>query len=421
MTSKLKTVFVHTYIDDKLTLAGRLDDKGEQGEFVYGKSYLENPKAYPLDPLNLPLKGEVFKTKKTKLNGGLPSSILDASPDSWGRRILMLHSDMKPREPLEFLLAANGGGVGSLRFSVDKDEVVERKEHNHLGDLANIQRAIQDVENDRTALPENLRQMLLDGSSMGGARPKATVEIEGRLWLAKFNRSDDVINQAQLEYASSLLAKDAGINTSNYRLESVGGKDVLLVERFDRTVENTPKHYLSARSLFPSRVNPALIGTDSPYSYMSLSNIITKITETPEKDRLELFKRATLNVLVSNVDDHAQNHGFLLNPTERFYKLSPSFDIVPQLNNIGIHSMHIGELGREGTLKNLLSSAKYYGITDDAAKGIVYDTQQVVKNWRDYARKAGLSSGEMGMIQNSFLFEREYKNKYTQVNNERTL
>jgi serine/threonine-protein kinase HipA len=241
MTSKgqgrVSAVYVWTQIQGEPVLAGRFERVDGVGVFYYAKSYIARQDAYPLDPVNLPLVGE--REFHTRANDGHFGVLLDSGPDSWGERVLGQLSQSRPRNKLEFMIAGNGEGVGSLLFSLSRSAVKMPDFHARTTvELSVIEQAARDVQSnksmDEEQLPAQVRQALVDSSWLGGARPKASIWVDGKAYMAKFSLSSDVYDQVKAEHASLMLARDAGFEVPNSQLVDLStGRQALLIERFD--------------------------------------------------------------------------------------------------------------------------------------------------------------------------------------------
>jgi len=395
----VKSLYVWTQINNEPVIAGKFEQNNRVGTFYYAESYLKREDAFPLDPINLPLVNN--KDFHTESNGGVFGALLDAGPDRWGQRVLAQLSPRKPKNSLEYLLAGNGDGVGSLLFSMSRNSIKIPNYKGHASDINQLEQAAQDLLKDEHLSPE-LKQMIMDnGSSMGGARPKATVLIDGVHYLAKFNRSNDLFNEARAEKASLDMARDAGIKVSDSRVihNPVTGHDVLLTKRFDFNEKGHKKHYLSANSL----LNLRKIRENDPGSgYPGLAEITRRFTKDPLESSIEVFKRMTFRVLLGDTDDHAKNYGYLYNVKEKHFEHSPMFDVLPHMNNIGNQALVVGEYGRQSSIKNILSMSESFGLKKNEAAQIIAEQAKIISQWRDYFRHAGISETEITIMSPCF-------------------
>jgi serine/threonine-protein kinase HipA len=217
------------------------------GRFVYGKSYLARGNAVAIDPVELKLAGGTYET--ARLNGVF-GALRDSGPDYWGRRVIEKRAGIPQLGELDYLLNSADDRAGALGFGLGQQPPAPRRKFNKTLELAKLQEIAEALMRDEDVKAEEAAQvqdLMLIGTSMGGARPKAVVEDVEGLWVAKFNRPDDRWNNTRVEHAMLELARTCGISVATSRVETVAGKDVLLVKRFDR--EKTGKGYTRARMI----------------------------------------------------------------------------------------------------------------------------------------------------------------------------
>ena len=298
------------------TTAGRFVlEKNQQGDplgrFVYGRSYLNNPDAVPIDPVELLLSEKTYET--VQLNG-IFGALRDAGPDFWGRRVIEKHAGKAQLGELDYLLESPDDRAGALGFGLNKVPPAPQRKFNKTLDLEKLQNLADALIKDEIPKDPDAAQvqdLILLGTSMGGARPKAVVQDDEGLWIAKFNRPDDRWNNTRVEHAMLRLARECGISTAESRIEAVAGKDVLLIKRFDR--EKTEKGYTRARmvsGLTLLRADEAL-EMRTRWSYVVLVEELRRVVAEPKKDARELFRRMCFNALISNIDDHPRNHAVI--------------------------------------------------------------------------------------------------------------
>jgi len=371
------------------------------GRFAYGRRYLERPNALPVDPVALPL-GEV--PKDVVANGGLYGAFRDASPDYWGRLVLSAELKVAPEalSEMDYLLRANASRVGNLDFRASLEQGEPPMRPPAFQALDELLEAASLLESGARVSPDLLR-LLAQGTSVGGARPKCTVELEDALWIAKFPARGDTVNFPRLEYATLALAQTCGITVPATRLVQAGSKDVLLVRRFDR--ERAAAGYLrfgflSALSLmeWDEWDRPA-------WSYPALADRMRATILAQPEQLHELFRRMVFNVLCRNIDDHPRNHGFLWG--KKGLALSPAFDIVPSptLPGVGTEfslSMALGERGREASLANALSMSPRFGLAKAEAERIVSEMRACAANWEEHYRGHVLSDEDIEAVRGSF-------------------
>ncbi|HYN78588.1 MAG TPA: type II toxin-antitoxin system HipA family toxin [Lamprocystis sp. (in: g-proteobacteria)] len=398
--------------ETKQVTAGRYtlgsDRRGvPEGRFVYGRSYLERPNAVPLDPFEIKLAPRVYTTNAL---GGLFGALRDASPDYWGRRVIARHlGNARPSE-MDYLLYSPDDRAGALGFGLNQVPPAPRRTFNQTLDLAKLQAAadavVADEEVPADSVGEQLGELLLIATSMGGARPKAVVEDNTGLWIAKFNRSDDGWNSARVEHAMLLLARSCGLATADSRVVTIGGRDVLLVKRFDR--EKTDGGYLRARmisALTLLRAQDTYQSRDK-WSYVLLAEEVRRACAQPAIDATELFRRMCFNALISNSDDHPRNHALIAKGTD--WKLSPAYDLTPAVP-VSLErrdlAMTCGDAGRFANANNLLSQSARFLLERHQAVGIIDRMQEKVSaRWYAIAREEGVTARDCDRIAGAFAY-----------------
>jgi len=377
------------------------------GRFVYGKSYLERDDAVPLDPVELKLSSRVYETTAMR---GVFGALRDAGPDYWGRLVIERYLGKGPLGELGYLLHSPDDRAGALGFGLGQKPPAPQRKFNQTIKLAKLQAIADAIVNDEElpAEPETAQaeDLLLVGTSMGGARPKAVVEDGDGLWLAKFNRPDDKWNNARIEHAMLALARTCGVTTAESKLVAIGGRDVLLVKRFDR--EKTNVGYQRARMVSALTL---LKAEDSPqsrdkWSYVLLVEELRRVSAEPKKDAAELFRRMCFNALISNTDDHPRNHALIAKA--RDWQLSPAYDLTPTPHVSIEHrdlAMICGDQGRFANAKNLLSQSARFLLSDDDAKTVVDAMRDRAKHtWYDVARSVGVSEKDCERISGAFAY-----------------
>ena len=377
------------------------------GRFVYGRSYLANPDAVPIDPIDLKLAGTTCRTTALR---GVFGALRDAGPDHWGRRVIERHVGLPQLGEIDYLLNAPDDSAGALGFGLGPKPPAPQRKFSRTLDLERLialADAIvsgEDVSDGPDAV--QVEDLMLVGTSMGGARPKAVVEDSDGLWLAKFNRGDDKWNHARVEHAMLRLASACGVRTARSRIEHVAGRDVLLVKRFDR--EKTSDGYLRARMMSGLTI---LRAEDTHqhrdrWSYVLLVEELRRISGQPRDDAGELFRRMVFNALISNTDDHPRNHAVIAMGAD--WKLSPAYDLTPStplsLERRDL-AMNCGDIGRYANARNMLSQcARFHLETDEAAAIIDGMESQVKASWHDVARREGVTEADCSMISGAFAY-----------------
>ena len=387
-----------------------------EGRFVYGRSYLERPNAVALDPALLKLSP---RTHSTVALGGVFGALRDASPDYWGRRVIQRHLGKAQPGEMAYLLYSPDDRAGALGFGLNQTPPAPKRAFNQTLDLEKLQ-VIADAIMADEDLPANagdvhhraaddhdqIEKLLMIGTSMGGARPKAVVEDEAGLWIAKFNRPDDTWNCARVEHAMLILARTCGLTTAESRVVGVGGRDVLLVKRFDR--EKTEAGYLRTRmisALTLLRAEDNYQARDK-WSYVLLAEEIRRVCAEPAQNAAELFRRMCFNALISNIDDHPRNHALIAKEAD--WKLSPAYDLTPAVPVGTEHrdlAMECGDAGRFANASNLLSqSARFLLDPVQAAEILDAMEAQVQSTWYANARATGVSERDCEKIAGAFAY-----------------
>lgn len=376
------------------------------GRLVYGKSYLARHDAVPLEPLELPLLERTFET--TRLNGVF-GALRDASPDFWGRRVIERHAGKPMLTELDYLLHSPDDRAGALSFGLGATPPPPLRKYNQTIELEHLQSladAILSYESDAGPIAAQVEELLLVGTSMGGARPKTVVEDDDGLWLAKFNRPDDKWNNARVEHAMLVLAADCGVKAAISRIVTVAGRDVLLVKRFDR--RKTETGYLRARMVSGLTLLRADEAPNSRgrWSYLELVEALRRASSTAQSDAQELFRRACFNALISNTDDHPRNHALVA--MEREWALSPAYDLTPtphiSLDRRDL-AMVVGDAGRWANAQNILSQAPRFLLTTEQAVTIINDVEAGVRDgWYRVARRVGVTEHDCDAISGAFCY-----------------
>lgn len=377
------------------------------GRFLYGRSYLTRSDKVEIDPVELKLAPRLYETTQ---HDGVFGSLRDAAPDYWGRLVVerALGKDRLPE--IDYLLKSRDDRTGALGFGLNEKPPAPNWVFNttlHLDKLQAIALAILKTDEPLTDQEaEQVRKLLLRGTSMGGARPKAVVEDDEGLWLAKFNRPDDSWNVALVEHAMLALAKNCGISVAESKIQPVAGKDVLLVRRFDRDkVENGYLRHRMVSALTLLRADESLVDR-AKWSYVELAEELRRVCSNPRKDAAELFRRMCFNALISNTDDHPRNHAVIAK--DRHWKLSPAYDLTPSRQVSREHrdlAMVVGDFGRYASAQNLLSQSRRFLLDPPQAEAIIAEMgKRVEKTWRKVARSVGVTHADCEKIKGAFVY-----------------
>lgn len=381
-----------------------LPDGTQIGRFRYGDRYLQRQQAVALDPFQLPLSKKVFEFTQLK---GIPSSVRDAGPDAWGRRVIehKLERSAADLQEIDYLLHGPQDGAGYLSFGLKAEPPAPKRQYNRTHQLTELIAATQAIEEGRP-VAAHLLEKLDPGTSMGGARPKATIEDAQSLWLGKFPARDDRFNLQRVEFATLDLARSCGLNVTQARLEAVGESDVLMLQRFDR--DYTDKGYL--RFGLVSGLTVLDCGDShldrERWSYPLMADNLRRWSDKPEADCAELFRRMVFNAVVTNNDDHPRNHALLRR--QKGWRLSPAYDLVPapvvSLERRDL-ALTVGDYGRTASIYNLLSQAGRFGLSAEEARGQIDRLVDVVRHWRDGFFACGVSAKDIEYIAPAILPE----------------
>lgn len=370
--------------------AGRLDQIGESLVFRYGRRYLERSDRISIYEPELPLvSGEQVPSVDT-----IHGCIADAGPDSWGQRVILYRRlgrgdhDTTDLRPLTYLLAAGSDRIGALDFQESAADYVPRK-----ADAVPLEALLTAAEHVEEGLPLEpaLAEALLRGTSIGGARPKALLDDGGRRFIAKFSSTSDAYQIVQAEFIAMRLAHLAGLNVPRVDITETLGKRVLLVERFDRLPGGRRRAMVSALTIL------GLGQAGGRYaSYADLARVIRARFTNPDATLRELFARITLNILVSNTDDHARNQSAFWEGKQ--LTLTPAYDICPYPRSGGeaAQVMAIGEDGwRYSQLAGCVARADTYHLERADAQQIIDQQVAVIEaHWDDVCDEAGLTQVE---------------------------
>ena len=378
-------------------VAGLLQPDGATTFFRYAESFLARQDAVPIYFPELPLRpGPIRPVAGLSLAG----CIADAGPDAWGQRVIQRrlfdgeHSPAGVVEPhmLTYLLESGSDRIGALDFQASPSSYVARSVN------ATLQEMVQAAERLEAGVPfsPDLDAALLRGSSIGGARPKALLDDEGRTLIAKFSSSTDPYPVVKAEAVAMELARRVGINVAGTEVVECLGRDVLLVQRFDRTeVAGARRMIISALTLLELDELMARYAT-----YPALADVIRARFTQPKETLRELFSRIVFNILVGNTDDHARNHAAFWDGAS--LSLTPAYDICPQARSGGeaVQAMAIARDGlRFSQVIVCLDAASTYLLSPSEAREIIDHQLHVIKTqWSEAADAVRLSSSERSRL-----------------------
>lgn len=414
MLEKEKIIYVYDdFTEDEPILLGRLYvgiiKGGETYSFEYDNDWLKKSKvSVNLDPELYLFNGRQYSVSKRIF--GLFS---DASPDRWGRvlmnkreRLIAEQEQRKPRKlyDSDYLLGVyDETRMGGIRFKLDKEGVFLSDDKETATppwtSLRTLEEASRNFEKDETEITEKwLNQLIKPGSSLGGARPKATVvDTKGQLWIAKFPSKNDESDTGAWEKVVHDLARMCELNVPESKIERFSKLgSTFLVKRFDRD-GNKRIHFASAMTLLGETDG---VSAADGIGYLDIVDFIKSYGSNPKEDLLELWKRIVFYMLVSNTDDHLRNHAFILE--KKGWKLSPLYDVnpVPYGNEL---SLLVDEVDNTISIELAISVSSRFGITPEKAGKMAKQMVTIVRdNWKTLAKKYGLARGQIEYMRPAF-------------------
>jgi serine/threonine-protein kinase HipA len=351
----------------------------------YGDRWLRRGFALSED---LPLIDEEFLPGEKGLAVG---AVDDARPDRWGERVIR-HIDRPARlSLLEYLYFAGDDRFGALGVSTSADEYLPR----HLGPLPTLEDADQIHElirkvQDNEPVPAEQKRLISPGVTMGGARPKALLDIAGEQWVIKFADGDPT-DVPLIEHAAMTLARKAAIRVAPTMPVRLTHGHAVAVKRFDRN-RGLRAHCLSACV--------ALRAAAERFGYPELAQLLRRRGVTRDDTYVahmrELFRRMVFNILIDNTDDHEKNHALRVTDSQQ-YELSPAFDVLPSGQALGFQQMRVGEQEADSTLANALSMSLMFSLEKDAAVREVRAVARIVGGWKEHFQRCGVTSGDIDL------------------------
>jgi serine/threonine-protein kinase HipA len=379
--------------------------------FEYEQDWLQRGFAQVLDP-ELALYSGLQFLNDDKANF---SAFLDSSPDRWGRILMrrreaaLARKEGRKEENLfetDYLLGVyDTHRMGGLRFKLsakgpflDNNKELATPPWASIRELEQVSLRLEDenVTND-PAYIKWLGMLVAPGSSLGGARPKASiVDEQGNLWIAKFPSGNDGFNVGAWEMVTYKLAKAAGINMAECKAQQFSSKHhTFLTKRFDRTTEGQRIHFASAMTML------GFVDGQKGASYLDIVDFLTTHGGNAEADLEELWRRIVFSISVSNTDDHLRNHGFILQPEG--WVLSPAYDINPVETGTGL-SLNISDNDNALDFNLAMEVAKFFRLDEERANKILEEVTNAVKHWRSVAKKWGISNAECELKSRAFRF-----------------
>jgi serine/threonine-protein kinase HipA len=371
-------------------LAGRVDQAGPLVTFIYAQSYRSRPDAISLFTPELPLRPGVQEPADGLTIAGV---LRDGSPDRWGRGVIERRRGAAPNSlsEIDYMLSSGSNRFGALDFQAGRENYVPRGDSATLDELH--QAAI--IIDEGGELSAGLDVALIHGTSLGGARPKATLrDSDGGEWLAKFASSDDrVFSVVNAEGAMLELARRAGMNVPESKVVSSLGKEVLLVRRFDRDGAGGRRHVVSGLTMAQ---------TDEMYaryvSYPQVLDVLRLYAKDATQPGPELFRRIAMNIAISNNDDHARNHAAFWDG--KHLELTPAYDLAPgqRSGDTFEQAMAFGRGNPGAKVSNfavLLRESETYGLSAVQGRDVIdHLVSTIGDSWDDAAEAARLSAAD---------------------------
>ena len=353
----------------------------------YAPNWLQQ--GFPLSE-DLPLLDQEFLPLQKDVAVG---AVDDARPDRWGERVIRFIDRPLRSSLMEFLYLAGDERFGALGVSTSASAYLPRTQGPLpcLSDVGVLHQVVQQVLLGEP-ISEPLRRLIAPGVSMGGARPKALIQIDGHPWVLKFAEPGEAWNSPLIEHATLTLAAQAGIRVAATQAVPLHQGHAVAVKRFDR-VDGTRIHALSARV--------ALKAAGEDMGYPELAQLLRRrgpVRQGVAKAHMrELFVRMVFNILIDNTDDHEQNHVVLMNDQGE-YLLSPTFDVLPIGQALGYQQMRVGTDSAVSTLDNALSEHSQFGLRVDEAQALVKDVVSVVARWRAHFATCGVRQQDLDAL-----------------------
>jgi serine/threonine-protein kinase HipA len=351
----------------------------------YADSWLQGGFALSED---LPLIDEEFLPVE---KGTAVGAVDDARPDRWGERVIRFIDKPARLSLLEYLYFAGDDRFGALGVSTAANEYLPRR----LGPLPTLKDAdelhelIRKVQNNEPVLPAQ-RRLIAPGATMGGARPKALIDIAGHQWVIKFSDGDPA-DTPLIEHATMTLAQKAGIRTAETMPVRLTHGHAVAISRFDR-LGGLRVHSLSA--------GVALRAAGERFGYPELAQLLRRRGVTDGDAYVgqmrEVFRRMVFNILIDNTDDHEKNHALLMTDAQQ-YELSPAFDILPSGQALGFQQMRVGEQEADSTVANALSLSQMYGLTKSEAVKEAQAVAQVIDGWKQHFAACNVTRGDIDL------------------------
>ena len=356
---------------------------------AYAPEWLASGEALSED---LPLRAGEFLPAEPDAAAG---AVDDARPDRWGERVIRLIERPPRLSTLEYLYFAGDNRFGALGVSTSATAYRPRQHGPMpvLADLRTLHGLIRQVEAGEP-VDEPLRRLIEPGATLGGARPKAQLQMDGALWVLKFGDAGDLLDRPLVEHAAMTLAATAGIAVCETRPLRVQDGHALAVRRFDRTggaMGGGRLHALSA--------HVALRAAGQEFGYPELALLLRRRARADAfaSQGEQLFRRMVFNILIDNTDDHEKNHALLVDAEQR-YRLAPAYDVLPSGQALGYQQMRVGRHGADASLANALSEHRSFALTADRAGAVCANVARVVNGWRAHFAAQGVSTRDLARL-----------------------
>lgn len=405
MDNKIYSVYISIDAIDMLAgyLIFQMRGKHETAAFRYAQTWLNSSQSFSLTPFWPLGPGMYYMNEDTKF-----SIFEDCAPDRWGKTLMQRYEREKAQQEsrpaktlttVDYIMQVNDfARQGALRFKeTENGDFLTTNADNTVPPLVRLPALLHAAE----AVMENadtnndLALLLDPGSSLGGARPKATViDDDGDLCIAKFPKKDDNTKVVTWEAVALDLARQCKLNVPNFELKNISGKNVLIIKRFDRRGK-TRIPFASAMTMLNATEKDS-----RTYNYTEIADFLTQYGVDPNKDLRELWMRVLFSVLISNTDDHLRNHGFLYEGNG--WRLSPLYDVNPSVDKVDMLHTAIADDNSDATIENALQYAEYFRITRAEAEEIANSMINVLKNWQTVARRYGLPQAEINRMAPAF-------------------
>jgi serine/threonine-protein kinase HipA len=345
-----------------------------QGEFRYLPEYLGQREAIALDPIHLPLQAQTFEAGRP--HTGIHGVFEDSLPDDWGRRILSQRHQLSRAQsrPANLLRLLGNQAMGALAYTPSDSGPPSAPAMVPVTELSALMAAARQFEQaPANQAPDDLMRLFQAASSPGGARPKVLVDDHGSGWLVKLASTQDRYDMVRIEAASLALAQAAGLEVPEHRLVDLHGHSALMLRRFDQTPADGRRHLISLQTL---------LAADGYYTagYSDLADIVRRVSDQPEHDLGALYRQMLFNAALGNTDDHLKNFAMLHD--DNGWRLTPAYDLLPDVNQRREHILHFGPAGLMPTATAMGQQARVFGISPATAATIREQVIDALTHWR---------------------------------------